>query len=371
MIKAVDKWLMSYLRQPKNQIPVTDVMLAVCDHFEPFHDTDKTGALGRMKLWRDKWPQMVSQFQDHDGVGPRHTFFYPIEQYDRQVITELSSLCRDSGGEGEIHLHHHHDTAENLRATLQKGKDDLAAHDLLSRDENSQVAFGFIHGNWALDDSDPGGKGCGVRDELAILKQSGCYADLTMPSAPHPTQTNIINSIYYARSTPHGKSHNHGDLVQAGQPHPHRDDPDHLLLIQGPLGLEWRRRKWGLLPRIENGDLTGANPPTAFRARRWLQLAPSLIHRPEWRFIKLHTHGAIERNSGSFLGPASISFHRQLRDLAAELNFRLHYVTAREMTNIILAAEDGHQGNPGQWRNYRFTSGFAPVQDVQKEATVA
>jgi hypothetical protein len=33
--------------------------------------------------------------------------------------------------------------------------------------------------------------------------------------------------------------------------------------------------------------------------------------------------------------------------------FRLHYVTAREMVNIIHAAEDGKTGNPGQYRNYR------------------
>ncbi|TLD69250.1 hypothetical protein FEM03_17915 [Phragmitibacter flavus] len=357
MIKGFDQWLLPHLRQKIHAAPVTDVMLAVCDHFEPFHHTDKAGALGRMKLWREKWPTVVAQFKDHDGIGPRHSFFYPIEQYDRDVINELAALCRDSGGEGEVHLHHHNDTAENLIATLDKGKDQMASHGLLSRDQRSQITYGFIHGNWALDDSDPTGKGCGVRNELAILKQSGCYADFTMPSAPHPTQTNIINSIYYARSTPHGKSHNRGDLVNAGQPHPHRDDPDHLLLIQGPLGLEWRRRKWGVLPRVENGDLTGTNPPSAFRARRWLQLAPSLVNRPEWRFIKLHTHGAIERNREAFLGDASTRFHSQLAELADEIGFRLHYVSAREMTNIILAAEDGQNGDAGQWRNYRYTKG--------------
>jgi len=32
----------------------------------------------------------------------------------------------------------------------------------------------------------------------------------------------------------------------------------------------------------------------------------------------------------------------------------VHFVTAREMVNLILAACDGVEGNPGQYRDYRF-----------------
>jgi hypothetical protein len=38
----------------------------------------------------------------------------------------------------------------------------------------------------------------------------------------------------------------------------------------------------------------------------------------------------------------------------AEKGLRLHYVTAREMVNIIHAAEDGRDGNPGAYRDYRY-----------------
>jgi len=31
----------------------------------------------------------------------------------------------------------------------------------------------------------------------------------------------------------------------------------------------------------------------------------------------------------------------------------LHFVSAREMVNIILAACDGREGNPGDYRDYR------------------
>ena len=32
---------------------------------------------------------------------------------------------------------------------------------------------------------------------------------------------------------------------------PIRDDAARLLLVQGPLGLNWRWRKWGVLPKVE------------------------------------------------------------------------------------------------------------------------
>ena len=36
----------------------------------------------------------------------------------------------------------------------------------------------------------------------------------------------------------------------------------------------------------------------------------------------------------------------------------LHYVTAREMYNIVRAAEDGHSGNPGDYRDYEVLPPF-------------
>jgi len=33
-----------------------------------------------------------------------------------------------------------------------------------------------------------------------------------------------------------------------------------LLMMQGPLALNWRSRKWGVLPRLENAELSGTQP---------------------------------------------------------------------------------------------------------------
>ncbi len=46
-------------------------------------------------------------------------------------------------------------------------------------------------------------------------------------------------------------------------------------------------------------------------------------------------------------------FLRELVEGAEERNEILHFVTAREMVNIALAACDGKSGNPGDYRDYR------------------
>ena len=41
-------------------------------------------------------------------------------------------------------------------------------------------------------------------------------------------------------------------------------------------------------------------------------------------------------------------------DGAAERKEILHFVSAREMANVLLAACDGCEGNPGDYRDYRY-----------------
>ena len=360
MYKAFDKWLPSYLTRRRTKPPadrVVDILICVCDHFEPFHASDKAGAMARMKTWNATFPQLSREFKDSDGVSPRHTYFYPIEQYDRDVITELERLTDACGGEVEIHLHHDNDTEVDLRDAIEQGIEDFRRHGFLSCDSKGDTRYAFIHGDWALDNSHPSGRHCGVQDELRVLRETGCYADLTMPSAPSPTQTSTINNVYYAKSSPKPKSHNIGHRASAGSAATQslRDDTSRLLLIQGPLGLNWKRRKLGFMPRIENADLTGANPPTIDRLDLWLSLHNHVAERPDVVFIKLHTHGAIERNSGVFLGDPYRRFHE---DLLGRYNdgkhHRVHYVTAREMTNILHALEDDIPGSPGEHRNHLF-----------------
>lgn len=352
----MDRWLPGYLARRKVD-PIrgrrTHVLLALCDHFEPWHQTSgcTDEALQRLARWQNAYPQVQSAARDADGRPPVHTFFFPVEQYESSVVSELAALCAAGAGEAEIHLHHDADTSKTLREKLVLGRDRLASHGLLSAGPGGRPAYGFIHGNWALCNSHPQGRACGVNDELSILRDTGCYADFTMPCAPDPCQSQKVNSIYYARDTGTPRAHDHGEPARASL----EPDADSLLLVQGPLGLNWRRRKCGLLPRLENADLTGANPPTLDRFRLWVRANIHVQGHPDWLFIKLHTHGCKPSNMDMLLGGVLQQFYQSLAEHCAQQDgMSLHFVTAREMTNIVHAAEAGERGSPGEYRDYRY-----------------
>ncbi len=354
MFKALDLWLPAWARRSRESFGLGSrhVILAVCDHFEPWQRGDKAGALECIATWRREFAKSIDGVTDSGGQAPRHTFFYPVEKYDPEIVGQVAALCSESACELEVHLHHHDDTAENLRRTLQEAVQRLAGHGALARDKSGAFRYGFIHGNWALDNSHPEGRHCGVRDELAVLRDTGCYADFTLPSAPERTQTRTINSLYYARPTGRPKSHDHGRRVRAAR-EPQSAPENELLMIQGPLALNWRRKKFGFLPRIENSDLTAANPPTRERLDLWLQCHITVENRPNWLFVKLHAHGAKPENTRMLLGEPMRNFHRSLSEMAAEdHSLHFHYVSARELVNIVHAAEAGHSGDPGQFRDF-------------------
>lgn len=299
--RGINRWMFTYVRERcRRGKPHADrevhLLLCIADHFEPGNGgAAPSQSRERVKRWVEEYPRLFSQFRDRDCRPPRHTFFFPLEQYNPDHLESLGKLCRAGFGEVEVHLHHDNETSESLRSRLMEYKSLLMQHHgLLAKDrETGEISYGFIHGNWALDNSRPDGRLCGVNNELDILRETGCYADFTMPSVPDPCQTSTINSIYYAVDDPDKpKSHDAGTRVGTGRPMANA-----LLLIQGPLVLDWKRRKWGLLPRIENGCIQGNQPATVDRVASWLRAAvqvpthpigisSNFIHTEPWRRIK-------------------------------------------------------------------------------------
>lgn len=344
------------------------LMIGVADHFEPMNRAAAPGTPvdareqdRRVENWCREYPTAVERWRDNEGQSFRHTYFYPAEDCDLDLVDRLVEHCHAGWGEVEVHLHHGvhaPDTAEHTRRTLIEFRDALAARGCLSREYGTGPArYGFVHGNWALANSDHG-RYCGVDDEMQILAETGCYADFTLP-APSSAQISKINALYECALPLHERAPHRQGLDLARGRAPQRFP----LIVQGPLMIDFGRRKRGPLPGIENGELSGANPPTLRRLKLWQEAAVCVQGRPDWLFIKLHCHGLIPRDQSAMFGPAIQGFLEDLVDGARDgANYLLHFVTMREMVNIALAACDGRNGNPGEYRDYRLSPAEAAVR---------
>jgi len=352
MIKNIHIWIMSYFAQvlkraflprPKG---LKHVIFCIADHFEP--RWGKVGVdkeLERVNTWISKYEPIAGHHRDSDGKLPQYTFFYPIDEYTPEAFEKVAQFCEKGFGEIEIQLHHDNDTEDSLREKLEHAKDVFGKRQ-----------YGFVHGNWSLGNSRKDGKWCGINNELSALKETGCYADFTLPSAPSETQTRKINSIYYARDTGSPKPHNSGvDVTVTGllrRPEPVEGllamtEEKGLMIIQGPLALNWKRMK------TENSSITMENPPTKDRVDLWVKQSIGVKGRPGWVFVKVYTHGAQDNNLVDEYFKNLDSMFGYLEDKYNDgVNYKLHYVTAREMYNIVRAVESGKDGNPKEYRNY-------------------
>ncbi|WP_404309357.1 hypothetical protein [Neorhodopirellula lusitana] len=314
------------------------LFVCVADHFEPeWNGASELLKRERVARWTDGYARSVAGVADSRGRSPQHTFFYPMECYQPELVEPLAELARQGLGDVEVHLHHDNDSSEGLKSFLLDAAETLSnKHGLLTRDSNGLLRYGFIHGNWALDNSHPDGCWCGVNDELTVLRETGCYADFTMPAAPHPAQTRTINSIYDAVDDPSApKSHDVGYPLTIGCDRP----ADGLMMIQGPLVIA--RKGWCQKPKIENGDLTGSQPPSTTRIHDWLRAGIKVRGRSDWLFVKLHTHGAQETNTAVLLGDAMREMHNGLAASSQRRGYAYHYVTAREMAQLAVQAQRG------------------------------
>lgn len=335
------------------------VVVVVADHFEPSWNEDLSPVPWDVQMRRaEQWNRLAratgAAVRDADGKPFVHTCFYPAEQYHRPLLDIIAELEAEGLGEVEIHLHHGvdaPDTAENTRRELLEFRDALAEdHRCLSRmDGVGEPKYAFVHGNWALANS-MSNQCCGVDNEMEILAETGCYMDLTLPAIPFESQSSILNSIYECKGPFDKKaSHFKGARLRVG------DRPKLPFLLTGPLVLNWRRRKHGVVvPRIEDGALAANFALEKGRFNDWLRARISVIGRPDWIFIKLYCHAFFDHDQSVMIGEDCKRFWLDLLNRSEQTGeYKIHFATSREAFNMIMAALDGREGNPHQYRDYR------------------
>jgi len=374
--KLIDKfrwslpWLLRYpfwrsrewIRSVNDSNQLRHVIFLVANHFEPGLGSE---ALTRLESWCKLARSTGDAVRDHDGTPFRHTNFFPAEQYERPILDVLSALQSDGYGEVEIHLHHGvegPDSAGNTRRALEEFRDVLAEdHRCLSRDKpNSSPRYGFVHGNWALANS-AGGRFCGVDEEMQILADTGCYADFTLPSVPFQSQVARINAIYQCgHPLNEARPHRSGPNLKVG------DIPELPIIFNGPLVFDWSRRLRGLpIPRIDDGALAQNYPLSLHRFDSWRSARIGVAGRPEWHFIKLFSHGFFDWDQDIMIGEQLRRFMGEVMEVAEQTGrFRIHFASAREAFNMVMAAVDGREGNPDRYRDYR-------LRQIMKEKQTA
>lgn len=381
-------WLLRYpfwragelVRRITEMTGTQHLIVGVANHFEPSYNLRGGGfgldaQMARVEDWCEQARSIGEAIRDHDGTPFRHTNFYPGEQYYGPLLDQLAALQSEGFGEVEIHLHHgvdRPDDSENLRRALETFRDQLAhEHRCLSRvNEDGPPMYAFVHGNWALANS-AHGRYCGVDDEMRILAETGCYADLTLPSAPDVSQVPRLNAIYQC-------GHPLGERM------PHRSGPGLKvgsrpitlpIILTGPLVLDWgRRQKYGIpLPKLDNGALIENYPLDASRLEHWRRARICVGGRPDWIFIKLYCHGFFPADQPFVIGREMQRFWEEALELAERTSsFKLHFATAREMFNMVMAAVDGQEGEPGLYRDYRLRQIMqnAPTQRAAAQPSV-
>ena len=342
-LRTLPLWLPSYatvrLRELAggNRSNVARLWVMIADHFEPWwRSPDERTALERVDRWITRWPRLAARHADAKGRPPCYTFFYPEEQYHGAAIDRLTRLVDLDIADVEVHLHHDADSADAFVDRLWQFIDRLhVTHGLLRRDRTG-IRFGFIHGNWALDNSLPGGRACGLNNEITLLGRLGCYADFTLPAAPSPAQTRMVNTIYWATDDPaRPKSHDTGVPVTAGG-----DVTGNLLMIPGPLALNLREWCRPLTPRMEVGELAGHAWPSRHRVALWRRAAPRI---GDDVFIKLFAHGAPEKNAEPLLADDGVLDRtlRYLKEDCERSGTQLFFVSAWHMRTAIDAIRRG------------------------------
>ncbi len=342
---------------------LVDIIFVVPDHWEPGSKRDI------LYTWMTRYRELADKHVDADGVRLQHDWYYPLDQFDGVEVESLAVLCAEGYGDVGVQLHHRDDTSESLRRKFTDGLDSLQAHGALISPDG-KMRFSFVHGNWALDNSrhDGGRNYCGVNDEISILLDLGCYADVTFPSLNQTSQPSMVDKIFYVRDDPEKpKSHDRGIRSSVGL----TTTPDQLMLFQGPLMIDWADWRFKTHPTIEDGCMYWEIPTSFHRFKIWLKANIHVAGRPNWIFVRPFTHGADFERGGyeNILGERIDSMLTQIEAGYNDgVNYRLHYMTVREAYNVVKAAEAGHDGNPNEYRDFVIPPYRYEIPQEAKEA---
>jgi hypothetical protein len=192
---------------------------------------------------------------------------------------------------------------------------------------------------------------------MEILARTGCYADMTLPSAPDQSQVAMINRIYEC-GHPLDEPAPHRNGIRVGS---HRNRPQLPVIMQGPLVFNWMRRIKGIpVPRIDDGALAANQGLNDGRFKRWMSANVTVAGRSDLVFVKLYCHGFFDADQSVCIGEDARRFFGELVETGERTGkYAIHFTSAREAFNIAMAAAEGYSGDPHEYRDHILT----PIMD--------
>ena len=99
-------YLKDRLRKRMRSTKPKRAWVAITDHYEPIGlNASIEAALGRVAQWRDKWPRIANDApRDSRGARPQYSFFYPQEEYRRDLLDGIAELVHLGVADVEVHL---------------------------------------------------------------------------------------------------------------------------------------------------------------------------------------------------------------------------------------------------------------------------
>lgn len=330
------RWLIPYIKTRSQRgaakYPV-NLYVAVCNHFSPFYKgVSQEIAEHRVATWCREYPKFALQHCDSHGKYPIHTFFYNERDYNPRFMDSLCKLSKNGFADIEILACSTQGNPYNLKRRVEEFRDVLYHHHgLLEMSQQGEITFGYVHDNThsyhtarSTDFSQ-----LDLTDRSCALKSSGCYADFSNNYAPEFAQSSFFNSIFFTAASDKTTDTQYRINLARVNHWPESD----LLTIQGPLALNWQNRVFGVLPKVENGELGYYRRFTPRRVALWLN-SQIYVHGAENHlFLKLHTLGAVDCNVRYLLGEMGLHclYHELENNYNDGSDYVLHYVSAREM----------------------------------------
>ena len=329
------------------------LLFAFCDHYEPLwgRRVGRDRRRARARAGIEGYPQLGAAVSRRRRPPPAPLVLLSRASSTARRTSTRSAVWRAAGfGEVELHLHHDGDTAERAARTLARvSRQRTRSTAIFRAARTAGCATPFIHGNWCLANARRDGRWCGVDDELRCCSRPA--ATPTSRSRPRPTSPSPASSTRStgrtAISVARGRTNEDVGPRRRAHARPHPDD-------RGPARADSARR-WAraCASRTRRSPRTIRRRRSALRT--WVAQDIHVAGRPEWVFVKVHTHGAPEpqaadaaRRGRSRAASRAHARYNDGSDWVASLRDRARDVQRRPRRH------GGRMGNPRRLSRLRY-----------------